>query len=154
MIKSLIDDYKSGKIKKECLSKGLNCFKDLKSKLKNYLVEEFDQISNIWQGSKSKFLSEIVLGNKNEVKASDMCLLNRQSELYFTHKHSKPRNYDVVLYNTCATDSIFPVQVPFDQTDKVEEEDFYFYKLLRKTASCYVVHFYTCVTNFLDYGIN
>ena len=155
MIKSLIDDYKSGKIKKDCLSKGLNRFKELKSKLNNDLVEDFDQTFNILQGSKSQFISEIVLGNRNEVKASDMCLLNRQCELYFTHKHSKPRYYDVVLYNTTATDSIFPIELPSDQAeenDTVGEEDFYFYKLLRKTASCYVVYFYTCKTNFLEYG--
>ena len=72
--------------------------------------------------------------------------------MYFTHKHAKPDFYDIILYNTKTIDSLFPIkQQSVDTIHKSDKPDLFFYKLLRTTASCYIVYFYTYDTNYLQH---
>jgi len=137
---------------KENLATNFSLLKNLRNKLPNDLIQEYDDISNILQGKKIQYLSEIILAKKNKVKENELIQLNKTCELYFTHKHAKPEFNDIILYNTKAIDSLFPIQQQSaDTTHKSDEQDLFFYKLLRNTASCYIVYFYTYETNYLEY---
>ena len=149
ILQTAIAKYRKDK-NKESLATKFSILKEINSQLTVDLKTEFDEIFNILQGSKSQFLTEIILANKNKVEPKDIIKLNRTCECYFTHKHEKPKDFDVVLYNTNAFDPIFPLS-GLDPAYKFDEEDLFFYKLIRKTASCYIVYFYTCETNFLEY---
>jgi len=150
VLKTATKNYSINK-NKESLASSFSMLKNIKSQLPNDLQTEFDQCFNILQGSKSQYLTEIILANKNKVEAKDMIQLNKTCECYFTHKHEKPKDNDVVLINTNTMDEIFPI-TNIDRDYKLEEEDLFFYKLTSKTASCYIVYFYTYETNFLEYS--
>ena len=137
---------------KENLANNFSLLKNLKHKLPNDLIQEYDKILNILQGKKLEYLSEIILAKKNKVKENELIQLNKTCELYFTHKHAKPEFNDIILYNTKAIDLLFPIQQQsVDTIHKSDEQDLFFYKLLRNTASCYIVYFYTYETNYLEY---
>jgi hypothetical protein len=149
-LKNSLKNYKEDK-NKQNLANNFDLLKKLRLPNKE-LIQQYENISNILKGKKLQYLSEIILAKKNKIKQNELIQLNKTCELYFTHKHAKPDFYDIILYNTKAIDSLFPIKKQSLETDhKSDEQDLFFYKLLRTTASCYVVCFYAYETNYLQY---
>lgn len=128
----------------------LEAIKGLKSNSKLF-QDDFVKAIDILSGSKSQFLTGIFLAKKTSIvqKPAQMNQLNINSLHHFTQ--SKPNDYDVILYNTNALEKIYPIK---EQTHNVnyvfKEDDYFYYNILKKSASCYVVCSFTYEAGFLN----
>ena len=112
----------------------------------------FDRAIDLLSGSNSKFLTGIVLSKMTNTiqRPAKMNQLNISSMSHFTHKKAKPTDYDVILHNRKAIQQLYPVVNNDDNpTYAFKEDDYFYYNILRNSASCYVVYLYTYENSFL-----
>ena len=119
------------------------------------LKKPYKEIEQLISGPYKTFLGEVLLLDKNKSFTDDKG--QRKIDLgkinYSTHRIGKPKDFEAILYNMDAIDSILPVQDNnfFEEKQNFNNEDYYNFKMLNLVSN-YQLFQFVCDIEYKNQG--